>query len=138
MAQCAHSGMELIDGRYVRSSRQAERVKAMIRKEELLTVQEHFDITGRGLVLLPDFEVPEGWKNRSEAVLVVTPDGMEHECAARFELIHFNIRDPSVGANRRWRVSVSLPAATKAAVPIGSKLLCGSELKTALVGGRNA
>ena len=105
---------------------------------ELLTVQEHFDITGRGLVLLPDFDVPNGWRNRSELVLVVTPDGTEHEFAARFELIHFNIRDPNVGVNRRWRVSVSLPSASKAAVPVGSKLLCESELKMALAGGHHA
>lgn len=110
----------------------------MSKNAELLTVQEHFDITGRGLVLLPDFDVSKGWENRSEPVLVVTPDGREHEFAARFELIHFNIRDPNVGANRRWRVSVSLPSASKASVPVGSKLFCESELNAALVGGRNA
>jgi hypothetical protein len=113
-------------------------VRRMSRNAELLTVQEHFDITGRGLVLLPDFDVPKGWENRSEPVLVITPDGREHEFAARFELIHFNIRDPNVGANRRWRVSVSLPCASKAAVPVGSKLFCESELNAALAGRRNA
>jgi hypothetical protein len=45
--------------------------QTMSKNAELLTVQEHFDITGRGLVLLPDFEVPDGWKNRSEPVLGV-------------------------------------------------------------------
>ena len=110
----------------------------MTKNEELLIVQEHFDITGRGLVLLPDFDVPSGWCNRSEPVLVVTPDGHTQEFAARFELIHFSIRDRNVDANRRWRVSVSLPSASKDAVPLGSKLLCGSELKAALVGGRSA
>jgi hypothetical protein len=109
----------------------------MTKTAELLTVQEHFDITG-GLVLLPDFDVPRGWRNRAESVLVVTPDGSEQEFDARFELIHFNIRDANVQANRSWRVSVSLPFATKSAVPIGSRLLCESELKTALEGGCNA
>jgi hypothetical protein len=112
--------------------------QTMSKKAELLTVHGHFDITGRGLVLLPDFDVPKGWENRSEPVLVVGPDGREHEFAARFELIHFNIRDPNVGANRRWRVSVSLPSASKASVPVGSKIFCESELNAALAGGRNA
>jgi hypothetical protein len=110
----------------------------MTKSAELLTVQEHFDITGRGLVLLPDFDVPQGWRNRAESVLVVTPDGSEQEFDARFELIHFNIRDANVEANRRWRVSVSLPSATKSAVPIGSRLLCESELKAAIAGRCNA
>lgn len=105
----------------------------MSRDTELLTVQEHFDITGRGLVLLPDFDVPKGWKNQSEIVLVVAPDGTTRELAAHFELIHFNIRDPGIDANRRWRVSVSLPSASKAAVPIGSKIFCESEFKAGLV-----
>ncbi len=110
----------------------------MTKSAELLAVQEHFDITGRGLVLLPDFDVPRGWRNRAESVLVITPDGKTQEFAARFELIHFNIRDANVEANRRWPVSVSLPSATKSAVPIGSRLFCGSELKAAITSGSNA
>ena len=111
--------------------------QTMSKNAELLTVQEHFDISGRGLVLLPDFDAPKGWENRSAPVLVVTPEGREQEFAARFELIHFNIPDPNVGSNRRWRVSVSLPSASKASVPVGSKLFCESELTVVLVGGRN-
>lgn len=106
----------------------------MTKSAELLTVQEHFDITGRGLVLLPDFDVPRGWRDRTASVLVVTPDGKAQEFDARFELIHFNIRDANVEVNRRWRVSVSLPSATKSAVPIGSRLLCEGELKASIAG----
>ena len=112
--------------------------QTMAKNEELLTVQEHFDIQGRGLVILPDFDVPRGWRNRSEAVLVITPDGETQELVARLELIHFNIRDPNVDTSRKWRVSVSLPSANKSSVPVGSKLLCDGELKEALVGGCNA
>lgn len=110
----------------------------MTKDAELLTASDHFDITGRGLVLLPDFDVPMGWRNRSTSVLVVTPGGEQSEFSAQLELTHFNIRDPDMGVSRRWRASVSLPTASKSAVPIGSKLLCESELKAALSAVSNA
>jgi hypothetical protein len=99
---------------------------------ELLTVQDHFDMTGRGLILLPDFDVPDGWRERSDTVRVVTPDGEQREFLAHFSIVHFNTNDPNVDSKGRWRVSVSLPTASKSTVPIGSKVLCEGRLKAAL------
>lgn len=113
-------------------------IKPMTKDTELLTVQEHFEISSRGLVLSPDFDVPRGWRNHSESVVVVTPGGEAREFVANLELIHFNIRDPNVDVNRRWRVSVSLPSANKLTVPVGSKVLCESELRSAVSGRGNA
>jgi hypothetical protein len=99
---------------------------------ELLTVQDHFDMIGRGLVLLPNFAVPDGWRAQSDTVVVVTPAGEQREFLAHFSIVHLNIIDPSVDNKERWRVSVSLPTASKRTVPIGSKVLCESQLKAAL------
>jgi hypothetical protein len=103
--------------------------------EELLTIVECFEITGRGVVLVPDFEPPkEGkWRNLSRTVMIVKPAGERLELQARFELNHFNIRDPSVDPRKRWRICITLPAGTKDLV--GSKLLCDPEVKRALSGG---
>lgn len=104
----------------------------MTKAVELLTIQDHFDMTGRGLILLPDFDVPAGWCARSDTVLVITPAGEQREFLAHFSLVHFNISDPKVDCQTRWRVSVSLPTASKHTVPIGSKVLCESQLKAVL------
>jgi hypothetical protein len=103
---------------------------------EILTVADHFDITGRGLVLLPDFDPPNGgrkWKNFSGTVVVLTPTGQRLELQANFTLIHFNIRDPNVDVKKRWRISVTLPSGTKQMVPIGSKLLCSDNVRSILL-----
>jgi hypothetical protein len=107
---------------------------AMTTTTELLTVTDHFDITGRGLVLLPDFDPPSqrNWENFSAGVVVLTPMGERLELKADFWLIHFNIRDPNVDMNKRWRVSVALPSATKQMVPIGSRLLCEADVRATL------
>ena len=103
---------------------------------EILTVADHFDITGRGLVLLPDFDTPkEGkWKNFSDTVVVLTPTGQRLELQADFTLIHFNIRKLNVDVKKRWRISVTLPSGTKQMVPIGSKLLCSRNVGSILLG----
>jgi hypothetical protein len=86
----------------------------MTRMTELLTVADYFDITGRGLVLVPDFDLPQqgNWKNFSASVVVLTPTGQRLELQADCSLVHFNIRDPKVDVSKRWRVSVALPSAT--------------------------
>jgi hypothetical protein len=103
---------------------------------EILTVADHFDIRGRGLVLAPDFDPPrEGkWRNFSDTVVVLTPTGQRLELQADFTLIHFNIRDPNVDARKRWRVSVAIPSGTKQTIPIGSRLLCDANVRAALMG----
>ena len=66
---------------------------------ELLTVTERFQLDN-GLVVVPDFSPPNGWKNRSETVTIVLPDrkhrtaiGVPGDCT----FLHFgpHKRDPS-------------------------------------------
>ncbi|HEX4950384.1 MAG TPA: hypothetical protein VFZ34_27210 [Blastocatellia bacterium] len=99
---------------------------------ELLTVHDHFDMMGSGLVLLPDFAVPDGWRARSDTVVVITPDGEQREFLAHFRIVHLKINDPKVDCQTRWRGSVSLLTASNRTVPIGSRVLCESQLKAAL------
>lgn len=106
---------------------------------ELLTVEECFQLSQMGLVLVPDFSVPRGnWKNFSDTVVLARPDGHEFEVFAQFNMSHFNIRDPNASVDKRWRVVVSLPELKKVDVPIGSKILVSSEVKEAVLIGNAA
>jgi hypothetical protein len=87
---------------------------------ELLTVADRFQLSS-GLVVVPDFSLPKGWKARSETVAIVTPEGESRKILACLMATHFNIPDPTVSADRRWRLVVSLPTMTKEEVPIGTK-----------------
>ena len=99
----------------------------------LLTVVDRFQIKHLGLVLAPDFSVPNGrWSEQSHSVIVEVPDGQRFEAKARFGLSHFNIRDPEVSMDRRWRVTVTMPEARKEQVPIGSRVFTESTVVAAL------
>ena len=100
---------------------------------ELLTVADSFQLVGRGVVVVPDFSVPDGWKNRTESVMVAKPDGQEYEATAEFSVSHFNIRDPHVPIDRRWRVVVVLPDRTKDELPVGSRILVSPEIRDAIL-----
>lgn len=100
---------------------------------ELLIAEDCFDIRGFGVVLRPDFSVPHGrWVDRVEMVAVERPDGSSCDVTARFGLTHFNIPDPEVSSDRRWRVVISFPDKTKADVPVGSRILVSPEIRALL------
>ena len=106
---------------------------------EFLKVEQHFDIANLGLVLIPDFSVPEGgWKATSEPILVKKPNGEKVEAEAAFNLAHFNIRDPEVPVDRRWRVTVAIKERTKEDVPIGSRLFAEESFVQKLIKKQNA
>ncbi|MEJ2694912.1 MAG: hypothetical protein P8166_18320 [Candidatus Thiodiazotropha sp.] len=91
---------------------------------ELLTVEKVFQLQDIGLTIVPDFPVPRtGWKNGAYRVRVVKPNGEQLDADANFHICHFNIRDPSVLLDRRWRVMISFPSMTKVDLPEGSKIL---------------
>jgi|SRR6476661_3585614 hypothetical protein len=98
---------------------------------ELLTVADRFQLSS-SLVLVPDFSVPKGWKPRSETVVIVKPNGESREATACLAVTHFNIRDPAVSAERRWRLVMSLPTMTKDEVPIGSKIMAPQSLRASM------
>lgn len=100
-----------------------------MKKFELLTVDDVFMIDQLGLVVAPDFSVPNNdWKPSSETVTILRPDETEFDAVAQFNHSHFNIPDPTVSMDRRWRVTICILNVTKDDVPIGSKLFVRSEL----------
>ena len=98
---------------------------------ELLTVADRFQLS-RGLVVVPNFALPSGWKARSETVVIVTPDGENRKTTACLSATHFRIPDPAASADRRWRLEVSLPTMTAEEVPIGTKIMVTKSLKLEL------
>lgn len=103
-------------------------------QSELLTVEERFAIDQLGLVVIPDFSIPRSdWKPSEETVTIRRPDGSEFEAVAQFNHSHFNIPDPTVSNDRRWRVTVCILNIAKEEVPIGSRLLVRNELANQLL-----
>jgi len=101
---------------------------------ELLTVEDRFMIERVGLVVVPDFSVPgNDWKPSEETVAIQRPDGITLEVVAKFSLSHFNIPDPDVPVDLRWRVTICILDRAKEDVPIGSKLLVRQELAAQLL-----
>lgn len=89
----------------------------------LLEVQERFQLTNSvGLVIVPDFDLPSGWKNIKTIIRLETPNGMSKKCQGNFIMTHFNIADPNISIQKRWRVVLSLPKAKKTDINIGSKI----------------
>jgi hypothetical protein len=101
----------------------------------LLTVVERFKIENWGVVLAPDFPLPQetGWKEYTFFVEVV------HECGATSKLravaspVHHLVRNPTVSGGG-WRLTIVLPGATKEEIPIGSTVLCSAATHQRLFG----
>ncbi|MFL5327506.1 MAG: hypothetical protein ACJ8C4_01215 [Gemmataceae bacterium] len=100
---------------------------------KLLTIEDTFLIEGRGIVITPDFCVPDGWKNRVETVTIVKPNGQQLDATAHFSLSQFNLIDREAPIDRRWRVVMMLPDRAKDDLPIGSGVLVSPELRSALL-----
>jgi len=104
---------------------------------QLLTVEDTFWIEGNAvpmLIIHPNFSVPRGgWQSRTETVVVMRPDGQMIDATAVISMTHFNIPEPSVPIDKRWRVCMRLTNRTKEEVPIGSRILVSQELRDALL-----
>lgn len=100
---------------------------------ELLQVDDCYTLAGRGMLLVPDFPAPEGWKNCTESIRVVVPGGGEFDTTAEFMITHFNIADPAVTSDRRWRVVVRAPDLSKEQIIPGSLILVSSTLRDRLL-----
>lgn len=95
----------------------------------LMTVTDHFQLDRLGLVISPDFSVPNGgWRSREAPIIIEPPVGDSFHTIGQFHLSHFNIRDPEVSIDRRWRVTLHLPHATKDQVPVGSVVIAPDEI----------
>ena len=100
---------------------------------ELLTVEDCFLIEGRGTIVIPDFSVPKGWKDRTETVTVTRPDGHEYEAKAQFSMAHFRPLNPKASIDQRWRIIVLLLGGKKEEVPPGSKISVSQEIRDAIL-----
>lgn len=81
-------------------------------------------IKGLGFFVVPDFSVPRNdWKPYQENVTILSPDGTEFKSVAKFHLWHFNLPNPSVAMDRRWRVTICLLNIAKEDVPVGCQQL---------------
>jgi hypothetical protein len=100
---------------------------------ELLTVADCFLIEGRGVVVIPDFSVPEGWKDRTDCVAVVKPNGQQYETTAQFSMSHYRLLDPNASIDNRWRVVAMLLNQNREDLPVGSKILVSPEVKDAVL-----
>jgi hypothetical protein len=114
----------------------------LVKRALLLIVQDTFalvkDASGKPTVLIvhPDLPVPAaGWKVRTEPVTIERPDGSNLETTAQISLSHFNIHDPSVSIDRRWRVTISFANTSAEDVPVGSRVLVSPVTKDELLGG---
>ena len=90
------------------------------------------------LIISPGFPVPwdskgHGWKNRTEDVGIVRPDGSELEATAQINMIHLNIPDPSVPLEARWKITMWLTDRMSEEVPVGSRILVSQEVRDALL-----
>ncbi|MBO9501389.1 hypothetical protein [Brevundimonas sp. A19_0] len=100
---------------------------------ELLEVADSFQISGVGLIVVPDFSVPEtGWQTRTLAARVLRPDGTTLGAVLGLQVSHFNVRDPSAPLDRRWRVVPTFHHLTKDEVPIGSRIFVELDVVTEL------
>jgi hypothetical protein len=105
---------------------------------ELLTVEDSFQIRGRGLVVIPDFSVPKGWKNRTDTVIIATPDGQETSIQAEFSRTHFKFIDRTAPPDEHWRVIVMLRDWQKGKLLAGTKLFVSPSIRDALLAGNGA
>jgi len=49
-------------------------------------------------------------------------------------MTHFNISDPDVSIDKRWRVVVQFPDGKKDELPTGTKILVSEQVKNAIIG----
>ena len=103
---------------------------------ELLKVEEHFLLQNIGLIVTPDFSVPEieKWNDFKTEARVVYPEGVESIQKAYARIWHFNIRDPEVSINKRWRVVLSFPDSDKQQIPIGSLIFVSEDVYSSIRG----
>lgn len=103
---------------------------------ELLKVEEHFQLQNVGLTVAPDFSVPEigKWNDFETEARIVCPEGEESIQKAHVGTWHFNIRDPEVSIDKRWRVVLSFPDSDKKQIPIGSVVFVSEDAFSSIRG----
>lgn len=104
---------------------------------ELLEVEDSYVIRSRGVVLIPDFAIPQnGWKAREEVVQVELLDGTSYEAKASIDWAHFSLADPNATPDERNRVVLRLVEEV-AKIAKGTRILASKELCEALLWNEN-
>ena len=102
---------------------------------ELLVVTNSFQISGQGLVVVPDFpSAASDWRGGSEIAIVVKPNGSHFTARLNLNIAHFNIRDPHAPFENRWRIVPTFPDLRSEDVPIGSRVLVPTTVAEAIKG----
>ena len=102
---------------------------------ELLIVSDSFQITGQGLVVVPDFtSTASEWHGGGEMATIERPDGSSLVSRLTLYTTHFNIPDPTTPSERRWRIVPTFPDLHKEDVPIGSRVLVSKAVVEAIRG----
>ncbi len=107
----------------------------------LMTIERTGWLEGNGLQMLtihPTFPTPRdwnkhGWGQRTERVLVVTPEGRQLEATARINVIHVNFREPHVPIEERWPIAIWLTDRRPEEIPVGSKIFVSPEVRDAIL-----
>jgi hypothetical protein len=90
----------------------------------LLTVEARFQVTGRGLIVMPHLDCPRRFFSPFRTMVAVRiPGGQEQVEPVLFSMSHFTFAD----AAGKWVIEVILKGATKESVPVGSKLFASVE-----------
>ena len=83
--------------------------------KHLLQVQDTFQVTGRGLVVVPDIPIPPQFANFTDVVAVEPPNSEPFQATADFFLSHF-----SPGG---FKLLITFRGLAKESLPIGSNIL---------------
>ncbi|MEG3149544.1 hypothetical protein U1769_06555 [Sphingomonas sp. ZT3P38] len=102
-------------------------------RAELLVVSDSFQISGQGLVVVPDFtSIASEWRGGSEMATIQRPDGSSLVSRLNLYTAHFNIPDPTAPLENRWRIVPTFPDLQTGDVPIGSRVLVSKAVVEAI------
>ena len=91
----------------------------------LISVEDRFELSTGGLVVLPALPVPTTVSKQFQAqVTVERPDGRRMEAASIFDLQHHKL----LAGNGGWVIVITFRGLSKEDVPIGSRILVDEQI----------
>jgi hypothetical protein len=107
----------------------------MMEDAPLLTVKDHFQIEGNGLVLIPLLDLPPDDRRFvpfNDTIRVVRPDKTEQTFETKFAAEHF-YRPKGKSA---WHIVLMIPEGTKETIPVGTRVYVNAKAQEKLKGQR--
>jgi hypothetical protein len=112
----------------------AERSAYKVNRDTLLlTVEDHFLIEGRGLIVVPHLDIPPAPRRFtpfSDDVRIQRPDGTEQTFSTQFLIEHVSLQ----GGGSKWNIVPMMPMGTKETIPIGSHIFVRADTMMKLNG----